>query len=102
MHKQPDLRQQKVLELLRKHKKDISDRYGILEIGIFGSIARDESLSTSDVDVVVKTKVPDLFMIVHLKEELEKLFSAEVDIVRYWPRMNPYLKRRIDREARYV
>jgi len=55
MHKQPDLRQQKVLELLRKHKKDISDRYDILEIGTFGSIARDEALSTSDVDFVVKT-----------------------------------------------
>jgi predicted nucleotidyltransferase len=41
-------------------------------------------------------------MLVHPKEELEKLLNADVDIVRDWPRMNPYLKRRIDREARYV
>jgi hypothetical protein len=54
------------------------------------------------VDIVVKTKVPDLFLLVNLKEELEQLFAADVDLVRYWPRMNPYLKRRIDREVHYA
>lgn len=95
-------RQSEILELLRCHKKAIAKRFGISEIGIFGSIARGEAHSSSDVDVVVKTDSPDLFMMVHLKDELEKLLTAEVDLVRYWSRMNPYLKRRIDREARYV
>lgn len=95
-------RQSEILELLHRHKQSIAERFGITEIGIFGSIARGEGHSSSDVDVVVKTKVPDLFMLVHLKDELEKLLTAEVDVVRYWPRMNPYLKRRIDREAHYV
>ena len=90
------------MELLHQHKQDMVERFGIIEIGIFGSMARDEAQRYSDVDVVVKTKQPDLFMLVHLKEELEKLLNADVDIMRYWPRMNPYLKRRIDREARYV
>jgi len=87
---------------LRRHKPSISKRFGVIEIGIFGSVARGEAHASSDVDVVVKTKVPDLFMLVDLKEELEKLLSTDVDLVRYWPRMNPYLKRRIDREARFA
>jgi hypothetical protein len=90
------------MDLLRRHKHSMARRFGVIEIGIFGSVARDEAQASSDVDVVVKTKVPDLFMLVELKEELENLLKADVDIVRYWPRMNSYLKRRIDREARYV
>jgi hypothetical protein len=95
-------RQTEIMDLLRRHKHSMARRFGVIEIGIFGSVARDEAQASSDVDVVVKTKVPDLFMLVELKEELENLLKADVDIVRYWPRMNPYLKRRIDREARYV
>jgi predicted nucleotidyltransferase len=95
-------RQQEIMDLLRHHKRSLSERFGVIEIGIFGSTARGEAQAFSDVDVVVKTKVPDLFLLVNLKEELEKLLSAEVDLVRYWPRMNPYLKRRIDSEARFA
>jgi predicted nucleotidyltransferase len=95
-------RQEEVLNILQRHKPSISKRFGVLEIGIFGSVARGEAQETSDIDVVVKTEVPDLFMMVDLKEELENLLGADVDLVRYWPRMNPYLKRRIDREARYA
>ena len=95
-------RQREIIELLRRHKPSISERFGVIEIGIFGSVGRGEAHASSDVDIVVKTKVPDLFMLVDLKEELEKLLSTDVDLVRYWPRMNPYLKRRIDREARFA
>jgi predicted nucleotidyltransferase len=95
-------RQEEILDLLRHHKQSMSNRFGVIEIGIFGSIARGEAHASSDVDVVVKTRTPDLFMLVNLKEELENLLKADVDLVRYWPRMNPYLKRRIDREARYA
>ena len=33
---------------------------------------------------------------------LEQLLGSKVDLVRYWKRMNPYLKARIDREELYV
>jgi predicted nucleotidyltransferase len=92
----------KIIAILHRDKSALADRYGVTKLGVFGSIARGESTVSSDVDIVVQTKVPDLFMMVHLKEELEKLLGARVDLVRYWKRMNPYLKRRIDREARYV
>jgi predicted nucleotidyltransferase len=79
----------------------LEERYGVTRLGIFGSVARDEATYKSDVDVVVEM-APDLFGRVSLKEELETILVAKVDLVRYWRRMNHYLKSRIDRDAHYV
>ena len=95
------MRREQVLNVLREHKKELEEQYGITRLGIFGSVARDEAVDSSDVDVVVEMK-PDLFARVSLKEELETILKTKVDVVRYWRRMNHYLKRRIDREAYYV
>ncbi len=91
-----------VLEILRKHKPEFEQKYGITEIGVFGSIARGEAREESDVDVVVKMKKPDLFFMVHIKEELEGEYQTAVDIIQYRDKMNSFLKQRIDREAVYV
>ena len=54
-----------------------------------------------DVDIVVPMP-PDLFLMVHMKENLEQLLSARVDLVRYQKHFDSVLKRRIDQEAVYV
>jgi predicted nucleotidyltransferase len=54
------------------------------------------------VDVVVKMREPNLFVLVHVKEELEQALHEHVDIVHYRERMNTFLKHRIDQEAVYV
>ena len=95
------MRREVALKLLQEHKREFEERYGVTRLGIFGSVARDEAADESDVDVVVEM-APDLFGRVSLKEELETILGAKVDLVRYWRRMNHYLKSRIDREAHYV
>ncbi len=95
------MRRDAALKVLREHKQELKERYGVTRLGIFGSVARDEAADESDVDVVVEM-VPDLFRRVSLKDELEAILGAKVDLVRYWRRMNHYLKRRIDKEACYV
>ncbi|GAB4296766.1 MAG: nucleotidyltransferase domain-containing protein [Oscillatoriaceae cyanobacterium] len=92
----------KVLEVLGQLKPILKDKYGVSRLGIFGSFARNEATESSDVDVVLELEQPNLFMMVHIKEELEKNLGKPVDLVRYRDRMNPYLKVRIDREAIYV
>lgn len=91
-----------VISLLESFKKNNSDKYGIEAIGLFGSIARDEANSTSDIDIFIKTKIVDMFTMVHIKEELEELTSSHIDLVRLRDKMNPFLKNRIDKEAIYV
>lgn len=91
-----------VLRLLAGFQDSKRDEFGIVRIGVFGSMARDEMVDTSDVDVVVEVARPDLLILVGIKQELEELLSLPVDVVRYRERMNPFLKGRIKREAIYV
>jgi predicted nucleotidyltransferase len=91
-----------VLQELRRIKPDLEKQYGVAKIGIFGSFARNEIREDSDVDVIIEMNEPDLFYMVHIKEELEDKFKMPVDVIRYRAMMNKYLKARIDREAVYV
>ena len=47
-----------VLELLRSHKQTLNERFGVSEMSLFGSFARDEATEDSDIDVVVKFGEP--------------------------------------------
>lgn len=93
---------QQTLNALRRFKIENGSNYGIVSLGVFGSLARNEATTESDVDVVVETQTADPFRLVHLKEQLETLLDAKVDIVRKRQNMNPFLKRQIERDAVYV
>lgn len=92
----------RLLYVLKSYKKNNEEKYGLIALGIFGSFARDGASSLSDVDIVLQTKTPNFFNIVHIKEDLEKQLQLPVDIIRLRPGMNPHLKKRIDRDAVYV
>jgi hypothetical protein len=63
------MRRESLLAILQEFKRDYSEKYGILEIGVFGSMARDEAGEESDVDIFIKTKTPNPFTLVHIKEK---------------------------------
>ncbi len=90
------------ITILRKYLSAKADAYGITKIGIFGSVARNEQTEDSDVDVCVEMKRPDLFTMVHIKEELQELFGKPVDIVRLRNNMNPMLLKQIKRDGIYA
>lgn len=90
-----------VLRILSRKKDELARNYGVTRIGIFGSVARGEANETSDVDVVVEMKKPDLFYMVHIKEELEEALKCPVDIHNR-KKMNSFLKNLINRDAIYV
>jgi predicted nucleotidyltransferase len=93
---------QEILQALKSFKQAKQDEYQITRIGIFGSAARDDMHESSDVDVVVELGVPDLLILVGIKQDLEEILSRPVDIVRYRDQMNAFLRDRIEREAVYV
>ncbi|MBC2710147.1 MAG: nucleotidyltransferase domain-containing protein [Desulfosarcina sp.] len=96
------MRKNEIIEILRQYKKETAGQYGILDIGVFGSVARGEADEDSDVDVVVRIVKPDLFMLVGIKNELEERLLRPVDVVTYRENMNKFLKKRIDGEAVYA
>lgn len=90
------------ISLLLQYKMENGEKYGIKHIGIFGSVVRGEQKEGSDVDVCVELERPDLFYLVHIKEEFCELFETPVDIVRFRELMKPILQRNIARGRIYA
>ncbi len=91
-----------ILKILKQYKNENFKKYGIINLGIFGSYSKDIATDDSDIDIVIETQEPDIYKLVHIKDDLEKIFRKSVDIVRNREKMNPYLKKRIERDAHYV
>ncbi len=93
---------EEILARLRAFKEGRQAEYKLISLGVFGSFARGQATTKSDVDVVFETRRPNLLLTSRLKRELEEALDRQVDVVRLRKRMNPRLKRRIMKEARYV
>lgn len=90
------------LQLLRLFKETKAMSYGIQEIGLFGSVARDEHKEGSDVDVCFEGIPKGFFAVGGMKCELEELFGCSVDLVRIREKMDVLFKEQIMKEAIYV
>jgi predicted nucleotidyltransferase len=91
--------QSQILSTLRKYKREHAKEYGIEEIGIFGSFARGEATDESDIDIFLKLKRSNLFLLSRIRIELEALLGMPTDVVQLRDRMNRYLKKHIEDEA---
>ena len=96
---QPALGLEQVLSLLREHQSEWRERYQLQRIGLFGSTARNQATTTSDIDVWVELDPLTPFATVHLKQELEQLLQRPIDLVRLRERMNPELRATILQEG---
>ena len=85
-----------VLNQLRLHQADWRRRFHVVELGLFGSVARGEARPDSDLDVWVQLDPLTPYALVHLKQELEELLQHPVDLVRLRDRMAPTLRQRIE------
>ena len=92
-------RTEQVLSTLRLHRGDWQKRFHVVDIGVFGSVARGDARPDSDVDVWVRLDPLTPYALVHLKQELETLLCTAVDLVRLRERMNPSLKQGILEEG---
>jgi predicted nucleotidyltransferase len=62
-------------------KPELHERFGVSEIGVFGSWVRGEQKETSDIDVLVDfDRRVSLFDIMELQWFLEEAFQKKVDI----------------------
>ena len=89
------------LELLRSNVLELKERFGVRSFRIFGSVARNEQSEGSDVDVCVEM-ASDVYLLVALKQFLEKLLGCSVDVVRMHRNMNKLLLNQIERDGIYV
>ena len=94
----------KIRQILQQHKNELKNRYGVKEIGIFGSYIRGEQNEESDLDILVAFEADakmDLIRFVELEEYLSELLGLEVDLVMK-SALKPRIGRRILREVIYL
>lgn len=93
---------QAVLTKLTNCMEEIRQRFSVKTLAIFGSIARDEAVNNSDVDVLVvfdREGSFDLFM--DLKFYLEDLLGSKIDLVTD-KALRPQVRRAIEQELIHV
>ena len=93
---------QECIQKLQDFKSNFGANYGILKLGIFGSVARQENREDSDIDIVVEVERPTLSLMYELREVLNRLFDCKVDLVRFRDSLRPLFKSNILRDVIYV
>jgi hypothetical protein len=75
------MRRDEVLRILREQHKDLVENYHIASLFVFGSVARDEARTDSDVDMLVEFSQPTgLFQFIDLQQRLEAILGCKVDL----------------------
>lgn len=93
-----------IKEIIGKHKEELNEKYGIKEIGIFGSYLRGKTKEESDLDILVEFK-PDaeisLLEFVELENYLSDLLGVKVDLVEK-SALKPRIGKQILSEVSYL
>lgn len=91
------MRPEKLREI-RNRIYPILKQYGVAKASIFGSYAREEETSKSDIDILVEFNAEKYLLdLAGLKIELEEALGSEVDVLTY-KSLHPLIKDRILKE----
>ena len=90
-----DMKQEVVLRTLKQKNAELMAKFGVKSLLLFGSVARNEATSTSDVDLLVEFNRPvGYFGLFALQDYLEKLLGCSVDLGTP-DSLKPYIKERV-------
>ncbi|MEQ9372173.1 MAG: nucleotidyltransferase family protein [Coleofasciculus chthonoplastes F3-SA18-01] len=74
------MKRDEVLAILAAHREQLQDM-GVKSLNLFGSVARDEANSNSDVDFLVEFDRPGgLFQLLKVQYYLEDILGCAVDL----------------------
>ncbi len=86
-----------VLETLRAHRPTLAERFGVVELALFGSFARDEASDESDLDILVSFSGPATSRTYFgVQFYIEDLLGRRVDLVTdkaLRSELRPYVER---------
>ena len=90
-----------VLKILVSHFDQLRS-FGVRSLAVFGSVARNEAVAKSDVDLLVDFSRPvGIFEFVALKEYLEGVLGCQVDLVTS-AALKPPMREQVLGEAVYA
>ncbi|MBQ7812840.1 MAG: nucleotidyltransferase domain-containing protein [Bacteroidales bacterium] len=91
-----------IIDMLKSYMAVNGEIYGIRNMGLFGSCARNEQDDSSDVDVIITMDKPSLLKINKVRFELEERLGCKVDLLSSTAILRPTFKKNITRDAIYI
>lgn len=95
------MKSEQIIDFLKANKDEITKRFSVRRIGLFGSYLRGEATAKSDVDILVEMDNPTFDHYMDLKFFLEESLGVPVDLVLA-DSVKPRLKPIINREVAYA
>ncbi|NLL09744.1 MAG: nucleotidyltransferase family protein [Methanomicrobiales archaeon] len=92
-----------ILSILKRESHDLKERFGVIKIGLFGSVVRNEAGDLSDLDLLIELDPESVTYKKYLDLEayLQSLFPRKIEIVTT-DGVSPYILPYISREVVWV
>ena len=87
------------IKQIREKLEPVIEKHGIKEVYLFGSYARGEATSKSDIDLYCdRGDVKSLYDHVDILEEFKNALGKEVDLILIGTDMHPFFKEQLDKD----
>ncbi len=89
----------RVETILKRHKKELKEKFCVKNLAIFGSYVRGTQTEKSDIDILVEFEKPiTLIQFIKLENYLSQLLGLKVDLVMK-SSLKPYIRKQVLKEA---
>ena len=91
-----------LLKQLKVLKPVLKEKFRIEKLAVFGSVARGEESTTSDIDLaVIEMKEKNYFTLIEAMAFLKERLHRDVDM-GFFDAVRPFIKKRIEKDFIYV
>jgi predicted nucleotidyltransferase len=91
-----------VIQAIKQLQPELHERFGITKVALFGSFARDEAATDSDIDIaIIEMERKNGFLVAKAQRFISEKLQKRVDIGLY-SSLHPYVKKCIEKDMIYV
>ncbi len=76
------LSKHEIINFIKAEKPFLKENFGVLNIGLFGSFAKDQQKPDSDIDFLVEFAEPRFDWVAGLNIYMENKFGRKIEIIR--------------------
>lgn len=91
-----------IVNTIKAEKPFLRTQFGVVEIGIFGSYARNSAEKDSDIDIKVNIEKPSFSLLMGLYSYLESKLNHKIDLIRKGPHVSERFLKTISKDVIYV
>jgi len=94
---------EEIIGYLKRNKTFLYDRFGVIRMGVFGSVVRGDQTGSSDIDMIVDIEKgrKNIHSFLQLKRFLEKELEKKIDL-GFEHSLKPIVRDKIKEQIIYV